>query len=209
MAFEKHRTHLLKLMLSQGVMNGTCAILGAKQIDFVRELLSAQLFSRVYIAGLWFDKGTTCDIEMEMEREHVQQAHGHDLLTQPYVDVYERMMMPYTHVVHKIDRGSAMQSCEHFYDESIDFLYIDSHYSYDEMKNVLHAWYPKVRPGCIISGDHYHANDCVNINHTILGVTRAVNEFAIQQKLNVSIDILSDWYDEDGQTRMRQWYFTV
>jgi hypothetical protein len=202
-------------MSKQGVANGTCVILGAKQIDFIREMLSTHMFSRVYMAGLWFDKeGTAGNMNMEIETEHdqVQSQNVHmsdSSVIQSYLDIYQRMMMPYTHIVHKLDRRSALQACSYFYDESIDFLYIDSHYSYDEMKNVLHAWYPKVRPGCMIAGDHYHSNDCIRVNQTIFGVTRAVNEFINQYKLNVSIQILSDWYDADAQTQMRQWYFMV
>jgi hypothetical protein len=42
-----------------------------------------------------------------------------------------------------------------FEDESIDFLFIDAHHTYEDVKRELELWYPKVKTNGIISGHDY------------------------------------------------------
>jgi predicted O-methyltransferase YrrM len=56
-----------------------------------------------------------------------------------------------------------------FPNSSIDFCYIDAGHDYVSVKEDLHAWYPKVRSGGVISGDDYGVD--------WPGVDQAVNEF--------------------------------
>ena len=56
-----------------------------------------------------------------------------------------------------------------FLDESIDFLFIDADHHYEAVKKDIELWYPKIKPGGIISGHDYTVGgDC--------GVIPAVNE---------------------------------
>jgi hypothetical protein len=56
-----------------------------------------------------------------------------------------------------------------FEDNSIDFCFIDADHAYEAVKEDLHSWYPKIRPGGLIAGHDYGGADP--------GVKRAVDEF--------------------------------
>ncbi len=54
--------------------------------------------------------------------------------------------------LHKMSSHDAYKLFE---DESIDFLFIDAHHTYEDVKKELELWYPKVKTGGIISGHDY------------------------------------------------------
>ena len=67
-------------------------------------------------------------------------------------------------------------------------LYIDATHDYPEGKKDLNLWYPFVKGHGILCGDDYDWGDG--------GVGRAVEEFAIQHDLKVTVD-LPFWYLEE------------
>jgi predicted O-methyltransferase YrrM len=62
-------------------------------------------------------------------------------------------------------------------DESLDFVFIDACHQYDAVKKDIQNWQKKVRRGGVISGHDYAT--------AWTGVTKAVNEYAEQVKLNI------------------------
>jgi predicted O-methyltransferase YrrM len=58
---------------------------------------------------------------------------------------------------------------ENFKNESIDFLFVDGDHRYKSVKEDLKLWFPKIKPGGIISGHDYNEPSC--------GVRQAVDEF--------------------------------
>lgn len=67
-------------------------------------------------------------------------------------------------------QGESLNVVDQFEDESIDFLHIDAAHDYDNVIKDIKAWFPKVKPGGIISGDDYEPV-CWG------GVVEAVNEY--------------------------------
>jgi hypothetical protein len=59
-------------------------------------------------------------------------------------------------------------------DESLDFVFIDANHTYDSVREDIEAWYPKVRKDGLFCGHDYRS---------FPGVTQAVEEFAMAQKL--------------------------
>jgi len=57
---------------------------------------------------------------------------------------------------------------------SIDYMMIDAGHDYDSVKEDLNRWYPKIKPGGIISGDDFATN-------IFEGVTQAVGEYFYDQ----------------------------
>lgn len=72
-------------------------------------------------------------------------------------------------------------------DHSLDLAFIDADHSYEGCKSDLEAYWPKVKPGGIISG-HDYANDDWKFGPM---VKRAVDEFAAAKGLTV--DLGSNW----------------
>lgn len=75
----------------------------------------------------------------------------------------------------------SVEASKQFKDESIDFIHIDAAHDYENVMNDIKAWYPKIKPGGLITGDDYGWE----------GVYRAVNEF-------FGIDNVT-YYDHDNK----------
>lgn len=52
-------------------------------------------------------------------------------------------------------RQDARIAVQGFPDESLDFVYIDSSHEFDETHDEILCWYPKLKPGGILSGHDY------------------------------------------------------
>jgi predicted O-methyltransferase YrrM len=66
-------------------------------------------------------------------------------------------------------RESSVKAAELYEDNSLDFVFIDAAHDYDNVFADVHAWWPKVKEGGIISGhDYYHppvrqaVNECLH-----------------------------------------------
>ncbi len=64
--------------------------------------------------------------------------------TQPKVTVY---------------REDSRVAAKRFEDESIDFWHTDGDHSLAGIRGDIAAWLPKVKPGCILSGDNYEIKE--------------------------------------------------
>jgi len=73
-------------------------------------------------------------------------------------------------------RNKGVDAAAQFEDASLDFVYIDGDHTYDYVKGDIAAWWPKVKPGGILSGHDYIARN-PRKGH-IYGVIQAVDEFA-------------------------------
>jgi hypothetical protein len=80
----------------------------------------------------------------------------------------------------EIVRDWSDKAVNRFFDESIDFLYLDANHSYDACKQDLEMWYPKIKSGGIFAGHDYCNGD--GVGH---GVKKAVDEFALLHGLTV------------------------
>jgi len=67
---------------------------------------------------------------------------------------------------------TSLEAVEKFKDESLDFVFIDASHEYEDVRDDIIAWYPKVKPGGIIAGHDYYHDEY----DWFPGVKRAVNE---------------------------------
>ena len=77
---------------------------------------------------------------------------------------------------------TSLEAAKKFKDNSLDFVFIDASHEYEDVRNDIFAWYPKVKPGGIIAGhDYYHEE-----YDWFPGVKQAVNElltdFIVEEK---------------------------
>jgi predicted O-methyltransferase YrrM len=80
-----------------------------------------------------------------------------------------------------IIREESIVASKKFKDEFFDFIFIDASHSYNDVKNDIISWMPKLKKGGIIAGDDYD-----------IGwpeVIRAVNDILINRTINKSV-----WY---------------
>ena len=105
----------------------------------------------------------------------------------------------------------SLEAAKHFADASHDFVYLDANHSYEAVAADLEAWWPKIRPGGLFAGDDYGCFDetPVDFGHgqVKFGVKKAVDEWALKEKINISINWLADWqcagYIETVEGRQR------
>jgi hypothetical protein len=82
-----------------------------------------------------------------------------------------------------IDQINLIDSCswdaaQQFYDQSVDFCYVDAGHDYESVTRDLQAWWPKMRDGSHFAGDDYTKG--------YPGVQQAVWDFFSPQNIPVS-----------------------
>lgn len=116
-------------------------------------------------------------------------------VTQDFMDNAKRLahdrMLPFSgrYVFMELTSEDASKLFEN---NSIDYVYIDSIHSYDEVKKDISLWFPKVRVGGILSGHDYalgsHKGD---IGYQ--GLMKAVNEFVKEKGIKL-YNPYEDWW---------------
>lgn len=114
---------------------------------------------------------------------------------------------------YQIHRKASLEAAQDFPDASLDFVYLDANHAYEAVRDDIHAWWPKVKPGGMLAGDDYGVieEQWVDFGHgrVRFGVKRAVDEWSKQVGRNISIDILADWKNlipNQGEVQARGWY---
>jgi hypothetical protein len=98
----------------------------------------------------------------------------------------------------QIIRDYSTQAAIGFPDESFDWVYIDANHDYKSVRDDITAWYPKLRPGGILSGHDYIDG---RVRGKKFGVKRAVDELVSEKNLQLMI--------ENGENRFRSWYLQI
>jgi GR25 family glycosyltransferase involved in LPS biosynthesis len=71
-------------------------------------------------------------------------------------------------------RKSSIEAAKDFKDNSLDFVFIDASHEYEDVKNDIKAWLPKVKNGGILAGHDYY---------DFQGVSKAVQELLTNFKI--------------------------
>lgn len=77
-----------------------------------------------------------------------------------------------------IQRMTSEQASKLYADESVDLVFIDGDHSYEGCSTDIRLWWPKVKPGGILSGHDYRTDKDY-------GVIRAVQEFKGERELRL------------------------
>jgi len=117
------------------------------------------------------------------------------------------------HVIQALSTDGAKK----FESDSMDWVYLDALHTYDALKSDLHAWYPKLRPGGLMSGDDYGDMKDTNMVNASRwekmygpvakkpenqwGVIRALKEFTTEHNIQLHVTWLNDCYAYNA------WYF--
>lgn len=70
-------------------------------------------------------------------------------------EVFKTNMKPLENYYTDI-RTTSLNAVEKFDDESIDFVFIDGSHEYEDIKNDIISWLPKVKKGGILAGHDYY-----------------------------------------------------
>jgi hypothetical protein len=95
---------------------------------------------------------------------------GMEELTKLY-DIFLSNMKPLEQYYFPL-KISSLDAAKKFKDESLDFVFIDASHEYEDVKEDIKAWLPKVKPGGILAGHDYY----VEGTDWFPGVKQAVHE---------------------------------
>lgn len=87
-------------------------------------------------------------------------------------------------------REASPRSASRFADASLDFAFIDGNHLYESVRADIAAWWPKVRPGGLLTGHDY---GIYRDAEGLWGVRRAVDEFADQHRRQISLGADGTW----------------
>jgi GR25 family glycosyltransferase involved in LPS biosynthesis len=76
-------------------------------------------------------------------------------------------------------RMTSIEAAKTFEDCSLDFVFIDASHKYEDVKNDIIAWLPKVKAGGVIAGHDYYIDEY----DYFPGVKKAVNEIFLEEEL--------------------------
>jgi GR25 family glycosyltransferase involved in LPS biosynthesis len=85
----------------------------------------------------------------------------------------------FTSNMHKVEeyytplRMTSLEASKKFEDKSLSFVFLDASHEYEDVKDDIKSWLPKIKPGGILAGHDYYPDDCYD---WFPGVKRAVNE---------------------------------
>jgi len=122
-------------------------------------------------------------------------AHSDDFhasLTQEQQNAYMAKTMEVTNFAKARRTVMMMDSrdaAEHIPDNALDFVFIDADHSYEGCRRDIHAWYPKLKDGALLSGHDYDHPEFPS-----WGVKRAVDEFAKSHGLAIDLGENMTWF---------------
>jgi hypothetical protein len=90
-----------------------------------------------------------------------------------------------------IIRLDSVDAARTFRDGTLDFVFIDADHSYPAVVADIEAWWPKVKPGGILSGHDYGKK---KEELRGFGVLRAVDEFVEREGLELDLGRNSTWF---------------
>lgn len=101
----------------------------------------------------------------------------YDVITEEKLyDVFLSNIEPVKHIINPI-RMTSIEASKLYEDNSLDFVFIDASHEYEDVKEDILAWLPKVKIGGILAGHDYN---------TFEGVNRAVDEIFNINNLEIS-----------------------
>jgi SAM-dependent methyltransferase len=128
------------------------------------EIINSKKDINLYCVDTW--KGS---------QEHI---NFQDIKDDNLYETFLQTIQPVKHIITPIRDYSVNASCI-FNDEFFDFIFIDASHKYEDVKNDIECWYPKLKKGGFIAG-HDYGNGW---NET----EKAVNEWILENNLSLEI----------------------
>lgn len=99
-------------------------------------------------------------------------------MSRKMLDIFKENTLPIKKIINNIYQGYSVVAASLYESESLDFVFIDAGHTYEEVKEDIEAWFPKVKKGGYIGGHDY----CTFWG----GVIQAVSEKFKEEELRIS-----------------------
>lgn len=176
--FLPNRDDLPKYFNSRG-LSGRAAEIGVQDGVFSHKLLKSWSGSKLYLIDAWR--------HLQDYRDVANEEHPLANL-QRYSRTFQSVYQYGSRAT--IIRELSDAAAELFVPGSLDWVYIDADHSYEGVKKDLQSWFPKVRPGGVLSGHDFLDGE---LTFGSFGVKSAVTEFAAQLGKEILVTGESDF----------------
>lgn len=165
----KTRGDFLRFIAENGPENAIVAEIGVEQGDFAEDILRHTNPQMLYLIDCW--EGQTIEQCTTFYSQDIEDKF------------YERVKQRFAHNPRvKVIKAYSPEASELFENGFFDWIYIDANHRYEAVRKDLLAWWHKIKPGGYLCGDDYS-----NVSPLNFGVIRAVNEFLLENTLELSL----------------------
>ena len=136
-------------------------------------------FMAVEIANSEKDIDFYCIDTWKGSKEHItEDSKAFEPMCLTEDGIYDIFIKNMNHVLNYIKpmRMSSIEAASKFENDFFDFVFIDASHEYEDIKNDIDTWYPKVRYGGILAGHDYGW----------FYVKKAVDEFIANKNIEIS-----------------------
>jgi len=123
----------------------------------------------------WFSKYILDHTQMKVYAVDPWEDNDELVDAEHVYDSCKKRLRSYKHRV-KLIKGWSPQEAARFKDGEVDFVYIDALHDYESVKKDIEGWWPKIRPGGVISGHDFNRIKWP-------GVVKAVEEFCEKNRV--------------------------
>ena len=187
-----HRNKFPEMFNDMG-LDGIGVEVGVHQGVYSDKILKTWKGKKLYLIDSWKRIENAVDFINDIDKNGYLNA-----MAQTFMKVYDYGSKAV------IIRESSVEAARLFSDWSLDFVYIDASHDYNNVKNDLNAWYPKVKTGGVVSG-HDYANGTWEYpkGFVMLEVKKAVDEFFKEIPIAYTKEEISEtfpsWYVIKGE----------
>jgi 23S rRNA U2552 (ribose-2'-O)-methylase RlmE/FtsJ len=164
----KNRVELLEF-INKKFKNGIGVEIGVAGGHFTQQIVKSwKTCQKLFAVDLWEhqDEGYNdgCNLSNDVQLERYNQV-----LKDFSIHKHVSFLKMWSHV-----------AVNQFYDNHVDFIYLDANHSYQGCMNDLNIWYPKIKKGGIFAGHDYSAGVDDSYN-----VKKAVDEFTASKGIKL------------------------
>lgn len=164
----QNRIELLE-WVNEAFPNGIGVEIGVAGGHFTQQIVKSwQTCQKLFAIDLWahqengYDDPCNLSNETQLERYHQVLKDFKDVKHVAFLKMWSNVAV------------------NQFYDNNIDFIYLDANHSYAGSLNDLRIWYPKLKKGGVFAGHDYNQGKDESYN-----VKKAVDEFAASKGITV------------------------
>lgn len=186
---------------------------GSKFVEIGSWKGKSSSFMSVEIANSYKDIDFYCVDTWEGSVEH-KGEYDLETLYETFISNMKPLENYYTPV-----RMTSLEAAKQFEDNSLDFVFIDASHEYEDVKNDIIAWLPKVKSGGVLAGHDYYieydyfpgvkqaVNECFNQNEIILNEDCwAYNVDRSNYKMDKLTDFSLDTENAEKNYNLARWY---